>query len=65
MGMRLGSTSTRMIRGRLSPDTLAASTKSRLRSDRVCARRTRALYAQAVTAMITATRKMLEPADGT
>src|SRR5260370_31343450 len=65
IGMRFGRTSTRMIRKRPSPETLAASTKSRLRSDRVCARSVRALYAHVVTAMMAATSTMLEPADGT
>ncbi len=54
-----------MMRRRPSPDTLAASTKSRLRRDSVCARSVRALYAQVVTAMMAPTRKMLEPAFGT
>ncbi len=65
IGTRFGSTSTRMMRRRPSPDTLDASTKSLLRRDSVCARRVRALYAQVVTAMIAATRRMLEPAYGT
>ena len=41
IGIKLGRTSTRMIRAGLSPETLAASTKSRLRSERVCALRVR------------------------
>src|SRR5260370_27090940 len=65
IGMRLGSISTRMIRHGPSPETLDASTKSRLRNDSVWARSVRAVYAHVVMAMISATVKMLEPADGT
>jgi len=53
-----------MIRTRLSPETLAASTKSRLRSERVWALRVREVYAHVVTAMMAATNRTLEPADG-
>src|SRR5260370_4063236 len=65
IGMRLGSTSARMMRSRPSPDTLAASTKSRLRKESVCARKVRAVYAHVVTAMMAATSTTLDPAVGT
>ena len=54
-----------MMRILPSPETRAASTKSRLRNERVCALSTRELYAQAVMAMMKLTRKMLVPAAGT
>ena len=48
MAVRLGRISAEMIRHVLSPLARAASTKSRFRSESVCARRTRAPHAQPV-----------------
>ena len=52
IGSRLGTISQPMIRPVLSPVIRADSTKSRLRSESVCARSTRAPQAQPVSAMI-------------
>ena len=65
IGTRFGRISATMIRVRLSPDTRAASAKSRLRRERVWARSVRAVHAHVVTAMIAATSTMLDPAEGT
>ena len=62
MAVRLGRISAEMIRHVLSPLARAASTKSRFRSESVCARRTRAPHAQPVAAMTRAT--VSPPADG-
>jgi len=51
IGRRLGATSENMIRSRFSPMIREDSTKSRLRSDIVCARSTRAPQAHPVNAI--------------
>ncbi len=53
IGSSLGRISMSTMRQDRSPDARAASTYSRLRTDRVCARSTRAAAAQLVKAMIT------------
>ena len=53
IGSSFGRISTNTIRQARSPDARAASTYSRLRTDSVCARSTRADAAQLVSAMMT------------
>ena len=60
IGKRLGTTSENMIRLRFSPIIRADSTKSRLRSDMVCARRTRAPHAHPVKEMMSPMTRELE-----
>ncbi len=65
IGSRFGITSARMIRRRPSPETRAASTKSRLRRERVWARSTLDPYAHPVRATINPMTMTLVSAPGT
>jgi len=60
IGKRLGAISLNMIRIRFSPMIRADSTKSRLRSDMVCARSTRAPHAHPVKEMMSPMMSELE-----